>query len=107
AAWAFIEFTLEPEQMERMSEASGGLPSRSSVAEGTERFGPGGDLELFRIQLEEGFSRARPPHPAYPTISSAFNAAIQSIIDGGDVQAALDEAVQTIDADIEANEGYP
>ncbi|HUH08864.1 MAG TPA: extracellular solute-binding protein [Egibacteraceae bacterium] len=107
AAWAFIEFTLQPEQMERMSEASGALPSRAPIAEGTERFGPGGDLELFRIQLEEGFSVPRPPHPAYPTISSAFNQAIQEIIDGGDVQEALDGAVETIDADIEANEGYP
>jgi multiple sugar transport system substrate-binding protein len=107
AAWRFIEFTLQPEQMERMSEASGALPSRASVAQGTERFGDGGDLELFRIQLEEGYSVPRPPHPAYPTISSAFNSAIQQIIDGGDVQAALDGAAEEIDADIAANEGYP
>jgi len=107
ASWAFIEFTLEPEQMERMAEASGALPSRSSVAESTEKFGPGGPAELFRIQLEEGFTVPRAPHPAYPTISSAFNQAIQDIIDGGDVQAALDEAAETIDGDIEANEGYP
>ena len=107
AAWEFIAFTLEPEQMERMSEASGAIPSRQSVAEGTERFGPGGDLELFRVQLEDGWTVPRPPHPAYPTISSAFNQAIQTIIDGGDVAGALDTAAAEIDADIEANEGYP
>jgi multiple sugar transport system substrate-binding protein len=107
AAWAFIEFTLQPEQNERMAEASGALPSRASVAEGTEKFGPGGPAEIFRIQLEEGYTQPRAPHPAYPTISSAFNQAIQNIIDGQDVQTALDEAVATIDGDIEANEGYP
>jgi multiple sugar transport system substrate-binding protein len=80
AAWSFIEFTLQPEQMERMAEASGALPSRSSVAQGTEKFGPGGAAELFRVQLEEGHTVPRPPHPAYPTISSAFNQAIQNII---------------------------
>jgi multiple sugar transport system substrate-binding protein len=107
AAWAFIEFTLQPDQMERMAEASGALPSRSSVASETEKFGPGGPAELFRIQLEEGYTVPRPPHPAYPTISSTFNQAIQDIIDGRDVREALDAAVETIDSDIEANEGYP
>ena len=107
AAWSFIEFTLQPEQNERMSEAAGALPSRASVAEGTEKYGPGGLAELFRIQLEDGHTVPRPPHPAYPTISAAFNQAIQDIIDGADVQASLDAAVATIDADIEDNEGYP
>jgi multiple sugar transport system substrate-binding protein len=107
AAWSFIDFTLQPEQVRQMSEANGALPSRSSVAAETERFGPGGPAEVFRTQLEEGFTRPRPPHPAYPTISSAFNQAIQNIIDEQDVQTALDGAVATIDADIEANEGYP
>jgi multiple sugar transport system substrate-binding protein len=107
AAWSFVEFTLEPEQVRQMSDANGALPSRSSVAAETEKFGPGGPAEVFRIQLEEGFTRPRPPHPAYPTISSAFNQAIQNIIDGQDVQTALDGAVVTIDADIEDNEGYP
>ena len=107
AAWAFIEFTMEPDQQERMSEASGALPARSSVAEGTERFGPGGDLELFLIQLEEGYTVPRPPHPAYATISSAFNSAVHDIFDGADVREALEGAVDEIDADIEANEGYP
>lgn len=107
AAWSFIDFTLQAPQMERMAEASGALPSRSSVAQATEKFGPGGPAELFRIQLEEGFTEPRTPHPAYPTISSAFNQAIQDIIDGADVKDALDGAVATIDADIDANEGYP
>jgi multiple sugar transport system substrate-binding protein len=107
AAWSWIEFTLQPEQQERMAEASGAIPSRVSVAEGMEKFGSGGDLELFVTQHEQEVSVARPPHPAYQVISSAFNQAIQTIIDGGDVKTALDGAVKEIDEDIEDNEGYP
>lgn len=107
AAWAFIEFTLQPEQQVVIADASGAIPSRISVAEQTEKFGPGGPAELFRIQLEEGFTRPRAPHPSYATISPTFNQAIQDIMDGRDVQEALDDAVATIDADLEANEGYP
>jgi multiple sugar transport system substrate-binding protein len=107
AAWAFIEFTLQPEQMERMAEASGAIPSRSSVAETTEKFGPGGPAELFLLQLQGGHTQPRAPHPVYPTISATFNQAVQNIIDGADVRATLDDAAATIDADIEANEGYP
>lgn len=107
AAWEFIEYTLEPEQMERMADAAGALPARSSVAEDHDVWGPGGDLELFRIQLEEGYTVPRPPHPVYPTVSSAFNQAVHDIIDGADVGSALDEAAEEIDSDIEANEGYP
>ncbi|MFP4011769.1 MAG: extracellular solute-binding protein [Spirochaetaceae bacterium] len=107
AAWAFIEYTLQPEQVRRMSEANGAIPARSSVAEDDERFGPGGELELFRIQLEEDYTVPRPPHPAYPTISSAFNEAVHDIIDGEDVQEALDEAAEQIDQDIEDNQDYP
>jgi multiple sugar transport system substrate-binding protein len=107
AAWAWIEFTLQPEQQEAMAEASGAIPSRSSVAESTEKFGSGGDLEIYVTQHEQDVSVPRPPHPSYPTISSAFNQAIQTIIDGGDVKGALDQAVSEINSDIEDNEGYP
>ena len=107
AAWAWIEFTLQPEQQQAIAEASGAIPSRQSVAEGTEKFGPGGDLELYVTQHEQEISVPRPPHPSYPTISSAFNQAIQTIIDGGEVKGALDQAVAEINGDIEDNEGYP
>ncbi len=107
AAWAFIVYTLEPEQMERIADAAGALPARSSVAEGHDVWGPGGDLELFRIQLEEGYTQPRPPHPVYDAVSAAFNDAVHDIIDGADVQSALDNAAQEIDSDIDFHQGYP
>ena len=49
----------------------------------------------------------RPVTPAYPVITNAFAEAVQNIVSGADVKAELDEAVQTIDQDIEDNRGYP
>ena len=48
----------------------------------------------------------RPETPAYPVISSAFDKAAQDIIDGLDPQDALDGAVDTIELNIEDNNGY-
>ena len=50
---------------------------------------------------------ARPPHPAYPTITSAFMQAVDKIFNGDDVQEALAAAARKIDEDIEDNAGYP
>jgi multiple sugar transport system substrate-binding protein len=49
----------------------------------------------------------RPITPAYPTITEAFAEAVQNIVTGADVKAELDKAVETIDQDIEDNQGYP
>lgn len=107
AAWAFFEYLFAPEQITAMAEASGGIPALSSVAQDYELTAEGGPEYLYVLQHEEGYSEPRPPHPAYATISSAFNEAITTIVDGGDVQGALDEAVEVIDQDIEDNDGYP
>jgi multiple sugar transport system substrate-binding protein len=107
AAWAWIEYTLEPEQQRLMAEASGAIPARRSVANADPKFAPGGDLRLYVEQHEQGISQPRPTTPAYVTVSDAFNQAIQDIIDGGEVRQALDEAVADIDQDIEDNDGYP
>jgi multiple sugar transport system substrate-binding protein len=40
-------------------------------------------------------------------MTQIFRAVIDDIVNGADVQATLDEAVEAIDADIESNEGYP
>jgi multiple sugar transport system substrate-binding protein len=50
---------------------------------------------------------ARPPHPAYPAITSAFMQAVDKAFNGGDVKQALSEAAQKIDEDIADNDGYP
>ena len=45
--------------------------------------------------------------PAYPVITTVYAEAIQNIVAGADVQGELDKAVETIDLDIEDNQGYP
>ncbi|MCB0871802.1 MAG: extracellular solute-binding protein [Thermoleophilia bacterium] len=107
AAWKFIEYTLQPEQQKIIATASGAIPAVTAVAEADPKFGPGGDLELYVKQHEEGISVPRPTTPAYNTVSNAFNQAIQDIIDGRDVKESLDDAVKTIDQDIQDNDGYP
>ena len=49
----------------------------------------------------------RPPHPAFPTITLAFQKAMNNIFDGADAKDELSKAAKEIDADIEDNDGYP
>ena len=64
---------------------------------------------MYITQLEGAPNIAMPRAltPAYPTITQTFSSTLDDIMNGKDVQTALDEAVATIDADIDANEGYP
>lgn len=107
ASWAFIDFLMQDEEVVRMSDANGAPPATQSAVEASETYTADSPLQLFVDALEGEASVARPQTPAYPTITSAFQTAIGTVIDGGDVRSALDEAVSTIDSDIEQNEGYP
>lgn len=107
ASWAFIEHLLGDEQVVAMTDANGAPPATTSAIEASETFTEDSPLWLFIEALQSEHAVVRPQTPAYPTITTAFQGAIGTIIDGGDVQGALDEAVATIDADIEANQGYP
>ncbi|MFQ5610974.1 MAG: ABC transporter substrate-binding protein [Anaerolineae bacterium] len=107
AAWTFLEFILSPEEILRMTNANGAVPARKSAIAQSELYGEGGPLNLFVQQLEGGVAVPRPVTPAYPVITTAYAEAIQNIVTGADVKAELDKAVQTIDQDIEDNQGYP
>jgi multiple sugar transport system substrate-binding protein len=106
-AWALIEFMLTPEQILIMTDANGAIPSRVSVLEGNERFAEGGPLNIYFQQLNGGVGVPRPVTPAYPVITRSFANAMDQIAKGGDVQEALDAAVDAIEQDIEDNNGYP
>jgi multiple sugar transport system substrate-binding protein len=105
-AIAFIEFTLQPEQIQTMTNANGAVPSRVSVLEADEDFAEGGPLHIYFQQLNNGIGIPRPQTPAYPIITRAFANAADEIAGGADVQDALDEAVDIIEQDIEDNNGY-
>ncbi|HAA86334.1 MAG TPA: ABC transporter substrate-binding protein [Kosmotogaceae bacterium] len=106
AAWEFLEFILQPEEIVKMTNANGAVPSRFSAVELSEYYKEGGPLELFVEQLNT-IAVERPVTPAYPTITSVFANAVDNIIKGGDVKAILDRAVRDIDRDIRDNDGYP
>ncbi len=106
AAWEFIEFILQPEEIVKMTNANGAVPSRFSAIELSEYYKEGGPLELFVEQLNT-IAVERPVTPAYPTITAVFADVIDNIIRGGDVKALLDRAVRDIDRDIRDNDGYP
>ena len=107
AAWKFLEYLINSEQILHMTNANGAVPARKSALANSELYGPNGPLRVFTEQLEGGVAVTRPETPAYPTISSAFAEAVQNIVNGADVKTELDKAVQKIDQDIEDNRGYP
>lgn len=106
-AWKFLEFLISPDEILRMTNANGAVPARKSAIAESELYKEGGALSLLAEQLQSGIAVPRPATPAYPVITNAFAEAVQNIVAGADVKEQLDEAVKTIDQDIEDNQGYP
>jgi multiple sugar transport system substrate-binding protein len=105
AALRFIEFLMQPKEIEAIVRANGAVPARRSVIERSELYRAGGPLHLYAEQLNQS-AVPRPVTPAYPVITSAFQEVMAKVIEGGDVKTALDGAVKTIDHDIRDNDGY-
>ncbi|GAA0584431.1 hypothetical protein GCM10008997_36670 [Halomonas salifodinae] len=101
----FLEFLLQPEEIAAMSEGAGMIPASEAGAALTEHYREGGRWRFF-YDYSEAHAQLRPETPAYPIISSVFERAARDIRDGGDVQAALDEAVDAIERNIADNRGY-
>jgi len=106
AAWKFIEYLLQPEQILRLSNANGAVPARKSAIAMSPLYKPGSMLNIYAQQLET-IAIPRPVFPGYPTITSAFAEAVQNIVAGADVYEELHKAALKIDQDIKENEGYP
>ena len=101
----YIEFSLAPEYIAQLSELTGLIPATDAAAALTELYAEGGPAEQFR-EYSRQFAELRPPTPAYAVISSVFEKTFQDIMNGADVEGALDEAVDQIDFNIESNDGY-
>lgn len=104
-AWAFIEYILQPENVAAMSDATGVIPATASGAALTENYAEGGPMNIF-VEISNAFSMMRPPTPAYPVIANTFEEAAREISLGANVQDTLDDAVDTIEQNIEDNDGY-
>jgi len=102
---AFIEFAIQDKYLAAFSDVLGLIPSTPGAAAMTEKYAPGGPLEVF-YGLSSEQALIRPPTPAYLNAALVFRKALTDIADGADVATTLDAAVDEIDADIEANDGY-
>ncbi len=102
---AFIEFAIQEEYSAAFSDVLGLAPTTLGAAALTEAYAPGGPLEVF-FGLSNAQALIRPPTPAYLSAALSFEKALADIANGADVVSALDAAVDEIDADIEANDGY-
>lgn len=104
-ATAFIEHAIQDKYLAAFSDGIGLIPSTPAAAAMTTNYAPGGKLEVF-FGLSEGQALVRPVTPGYPVVAKVFEKALADIADGADVADTLDAAVDEIDADIEANNGY-
>ncbi|WP_239157939.1 sugar ABC transporter substrate-binding protein [Streptomyces sp. SID13726] len=108
AVWRFLAFLLTPAQVDRMSVANGAIPSTNRAVALSKQYGPNGAEHLYIDQLRGGVARPRPQTPAYPAVTEAFSEAFRQIMfERTPVQTALDRAVQAIDKDLAAHDGYP
>jgi multiple sugar transport system substrate-binding protein len=101
----YIEFSLQPEYLAECSNTIGLFPASEAALELTELYQEGGSLEVF-YDLSAAQALIRPPTPGYATMALIFRDALLDIANGADVQTTLDAAVDEIEADIEANNGY-
>ena len=104
-ARAFIEFALQDRWFAAFSDGTGLIPPTSSAAADTANYAPGGPLEVF-YGLSEAQALVRPVTPGYIVQARIFEGALADIANGADVIDALDAAVDDIEDDIQANNGY-
>ncbi|MDX3581645.1 extracellular solute-binding protein [Streptomyces europaeiscabiei] len=108
AVWRFLQYLLQPAQVARMSEANGAIPATEGAVELSPLFDEDGAERLFIEQLRSGAARPRPQTPAYPAVTVAFSHAVADIVfSGAPVGKTLDDAVEAIDQDLAAHDGYP
>ncbi|WP_338898903.1 sugar ABC transporter substrate-binding protein [Streptomyces sp. TG1A-60] len=108
AVWRFLEYLLRPEQVVRMSQANGAIPATEGAVKLSPLYDEDGAERLFIEQLRSGVARPRPQTPAYPAVTKAFAAAVAEIVfAGAPARRTLDRAVETIDQDLAAHDGYP
>ena len=103
AAW--IEFALQDEYLAAFAATTGLIPATPDAAAMTETYADGGPLEVF-FALSEEQALVRPVTPGYVVAAKVFEKALADIANGADVQDTLDAAVDEIESDIEANQGY-
>lgn len=104
-AEGWINFALQDKYLVEFSNLIGLIPATAAASAESDLYYEGSPFEDF-VDLSNQFALIRPPTPAYPVIAKEFEKAMADIRDGKDVQAALDAAVDAIDADLASNNFY-
>lgn len=104
-ARAYLEFSFQDEYITQFADEQIVIPATETAAQASKYFGDDGVLRPF-VELSQNFAVLRPETPAYAVISSTFETAAKDIMNGADVNTALDQAVSEIDANISSNDGY-
>lgn len=104
-ARAYLEFSFDTEYITAFSDKQIVIPATEEAVAASANFAEGSPLRPF-VDFSQEYAVIRPPTPAYAVISSTFEKAAKDIMNGADVQATLDQAVQEIDTNIESNDGY-
>lgn len=102
---AFIEHSLQDEYLAQFSNGIGLIPPTPTSAEMTENYAQGGPMSAF-YELSAEQALLRPVTPGYVVAAKVFEKALSDIANGADVADTLDDAVDEIENDIEANQGY-
>jgi multiple sugar transport system substrate-binding protein len=105
-AGKFMSFLLKDKEYRDYAKSQSAFPGLKSFAADSPLYAEGGPLAVAFEQASKT-AVARPPHPAYPTLTSSFMQAVDKIFNGADVKEALTASARKIDEDIEDNAGYP
>jgi len=105
AAGKFLTFLLNNDDNRTAQRAQSNFPGLKSFAAESPLYVEGGPMHIA-VEQAGKTATTRPPHPAYPTITAAFQTAMDKIFNKTPPKKALAEAAKKIDQDIEDNKGY-
>lgn len=98
AAWKFIEFLNNTENLGRLNEIYGQLPVRKSIWAESEFFAEDPLMAQFGAIVDAGETRSRPSVPIYPAISNAVSAQVAGVLSGSQTpEQAADAAKALVD----------
>lgn len=116
AAGAFLDYLLNDENVEAMTQANGAPPATKTAFAADPLYAEGGALALFGQQLanacpadaitETCVAVYRPTTAGYPPLTSQFSSALSTIWGGADPAKTLQDAATSIDQNFADNDGY-
>lgn len=102
AAGEVINFLARPQNIAYLADQTGNIPVTDKSAQMSRDFRINGEGRVF-YDLSKNLAMQRPITPAFSTVSNSFTFAMRDIMEGADVQDALDDAVDDINRSLKDN----